>query len=222
MDFRPHDLLWLDRPDAFVPAGGRPACLDGEGPVWLDGAWLARAPLVVRREAVISDRVPVGARGLRRNQRCAGYAWAGALVRHVSPAMLAQRVADDGARFASAAVDLPCVAALLALASRLNALGLEWGPAGGVGFWLASELPVLSPTSDLDLLVRAHARLDPAVIAVLNTLQESAPCRLDIQIDTGVGGFALSEYAAGAGRVLLKTARGPLLLADPWTALEAA
>lgn len=219
MDIRPHDLLWLDRPDAFVPAGERPVWLDGAS---TDGVWLARAPLVVRREPVQSDRVPVGARGPRRNQRCAGYARAGAVVRHVSPAMLARRLADDGARFASAAGDLPCVAALMALAPRLDALGLEWGPAGGVGFWLASELPVLSPASDLDLLVRAPARLAPTSIAVLRTLRESAQCRLDIQIDTGIGGFALSEYAGGAGRVLLKTAHGPLLLADPWTVMEAA
>lgn len=212
MDFRPHDLLWLDRPDAFVPAGERPEWLNDE----------RGAPLVVRREAVTSEWLPVGARGLARNQRCAGYVRAGAVVRHISPAMLIQRLADDGAWLASAAGDLPCVAALLSLAPRLNALGLEWGPTGGVGFWLASELPVLRPTSDLDLLVRAPARLEPAVIAVLHTLRERAPCRLDIQIDTGVGGFALSEYAAGAGRVLLKTAQGPLLLADPWTALEAA
>ncbi|MBA5635592.1 malonate decarboxylase holo-ACP synthase [Duganella sp. LX20W] len=209
MAFRPHDLLWLDRPDAFMPAGERPV-------------WLVHAPLVVRREAAPADQVPVGARGLRRNERCAGYARAGAVVRHVSPAMLIRRVADDGARFASAADALPCVAALLALAPRLKALGLECGPTGGVGFWLASGLPVLTPASDLDLVVRAPARLDPAVIGVLHALREHAPCRLDIQIDTGVGGFALSEYAEGAGRVLLKTAHGPVLVADPWAVREAA
>jgi phosphoribosyl-dephospho-CoA transferase len=211
MDFRPHDLVWLDRSDAFQAAG--------ELPAWLDGAWLARAPLVVRRAAVSAGRVPVGARGLQRNARCAGHAQAGAVVRHVSPAMLAQSLPDCVDRAAAA---LPCVAALLSLAPRLDALGVDWGPAGGTGFWLASGLPVLRPSSDLDLLVRAPTRLDPAIVAALCALQEAARCRLDIQVDTGIGGFALAEYTGGARRTLLKTAHGPRLLADPWAQAEAA
>jgi phosphoribosyl-dephospho-CoA transferase len=108
-----------------------------------------------------------------------------------------------------------CVAALLALAPRLHALGLDWGPVGGVGFWLASGLPVLRPDSDLDLLVRSPTRLGPATLAALLPLQAEASCRIDVQIDTGAGGFALLEYARGA-KVLLKTACGPMLVADPW------
>jgi phosphoribosyl-dephospho-CoA transferase len=212
MDCRPHDLLWLERLDAFQPAG--------ELPSWLDGAWMARAPLVVRRAAGTAGRVPVGARGLQRSERCAGHAQAGAIVRRVSPAMLAQSMPERvDAALPSA---LPCVAALLSLAPRLNALGLDWGPAGGTGFWLASGLPVLRPSSDLDLLVHAPTRLDPPIIAALCALQDRAPCRLDIQIDTGIGGFALSEFAGGARRTLLKTAHGPRLLADPWAQEEAA
>lgn len=201
MPFRPHDLLWLDRPDSFEPAG--------ELPAWLDVA----APVVVRREVMSGDRTPVGARGLQRNQRCAGYVHAGAVVRCVSPEMLAERI-ELG--------DFPCIAALVTLKPQLDRLGLDWGPVGGAGFWLATGLPVLRATSDLDLLVRAPARFEPAVIAALCDLQDSAACRLDIQIDTGAGGFALSEYARGAGRVLLKTAHGPMLVADPWEALEPA
>lgn len=214
MDLRPHDLLWLDRPAYFLPAG--------ELPAWLDDAWLARAPLVVRREAVAGDNVPVGARGMQRNQRCAGRVQAGAIGRRVSPAMLAKSVPDRVDQLAAAAGLWPCVAALLSLAPRLDALGIDWGPAGGAGFWLASGLPVLRATSDLDLLVRAPSRMDPDLVAALNALQASAPCRLDIQVDTDIGGFALSEYVRGSGRILLKTAHGPQLVADPWMQPEAA
>jgi phosphoribosyl-dephospho-CoA transferase len=219
MDARAHDLLWLDRPDAFQPAGELPG---PELPLWLDGAWLARAPLVVRREALPAGRIAVGARGLQRNQRCAGVAEAGAVTRRVSPAMLARSLAGRSVRLGAAAVEWPCVAALLLLAPRLDALGVEWGPAGGAGFWLASGLPVLRATSDLDLVVRAPTRLDEATIAALCALQEKSACRLDIQVDTGLGGFALSEHASGAARVLLKTAHGPRLVADPWIQPEAA
>ncbi|WP_296952862.1 malonate decarboxylase holo-ACP synthase [uncultured Massilia sp.] len=200
---RPHDLLFLRTPPAFDCAG---AC-----PEWLDGAWLARAPLVVRRAACAPGRVPVGARGTQRNQRCAGYVAAGAVARRVTPECLARHVLGGGLP----ASDLPCVVALGTLAPRLAALGLDWGPAGGAGFWLATGLPVLRATSDLDLLVRAPRPLAPATLDALAALQAKAPCRLDIQVDTGAGGFALAEYVRG-GRVMLKTAHGPVLVADPW------
>jgi len=41
------------------------------------------------------------------------------------------------------------------------------------------------------------------------------PCRADTQIETPLGGFALTEWLR-EGRALLKTARGPRLVADPW------
>lgn len=214
MQFRAHDLLWLDRPGAFQPTGDMPA--------WLDDAWLAAAPVVVRREAARDGRIPVGVRGLQRNQRCAGYVQAGAVSRYQSPSMLAAGLPGQRERLAAAAALVPCIGALLALGPRLEALELDWGPAGGAGFWLATGLPVLRATSDLDLLVRAPQRLGRTRTDALYALQADAACRVDVQVDTGAGGFAFSEFARGAGRVLLKTAQGPLLVADPWAALEPA
>jgi phosphoribosyl-dephospho-CoA transferase len=193
---RPHDLLFLHRPDAFK--------VDGARPDWLD----ARAPLVVRRETTAPGIVPVGARGLLRNERCKGYAGVGAVASIVTPRMLAERAR-------TLAGDLPCIAALRALAPRLDALDVDWGPAGGAGYWLACGLPVLRPTSDLDLLVRLPRRPLDSVLAALAALAEGQPCRIDIQVDTGAGGFALAEFARG-GRVLLKTDAGPRLVSDPW------
>jgi phosphoribosyl-dephospho-CoA transferase len=135
--------------------------------------------------------------------------------------MLAEALDNPAPLHLGSAAALPCIAALLHLAPRLQSLGLAWGPVGGAGFWLASGLAVLRPTSDLDLLVRAPAPLAPATLAALTALQEPAPCRLDIQIDTGHGGFALAEYARG-GKVLRKTDHGPQLVADPWQVAEAA
>ena len=193
---RPHDLLFALRPESFA--------VDGARPDWLD----AGAPLVVRRESTAPGIVPVGARGLRRNERCKGYLTLSDVTAIATPRMLAAlaRTADNG---------LPCIAALRALAPRLDALDVDWGPAGGVGYWLACGLPVLRPTSDLDLLVRLPRRPAAAVLAALTALQDGQPCRIDIQVDTGAGGFALAEHARG-GRVLLKTDTGPRLVADPW------
>jgi phosphoribosyl-dephospho-CoA transferase len=174
--------------------------------------------VVVRRAAAPPGQVPVGARGLERNQRCAGHVAEPDVARCITPEMLARSVREvhpDHARIAGAAADLPCIAALLGLAPRLQALGLDWGPVGGAGFWLASGLPVLRPASDLDLLVRAPEPLAPATVAALCALQDHAASRLDIQVDTGNGGFALMEYARG-GMVMLKTGDGPRLVTDPW------
>jgi len=213
--YRPHDLLFARTPGAFEAAGAPPD--------WLaDAAWLARAPLVVRRAATPAGRIPVGARGPQRKQRCAGTLGTDEVARCVTPERLAAAVLAGPALELRAAADaLPCIAALLALAPQLHSLGLDWGPAGGAGFWLASGLPVLRPDSDLDLLVRAPAPPPPRVANALQELAHSAVCRIDIQLDTGAGGFALGEWLRG-GRVLLKTESGPLLLDDPWRLREAA
>jgi phosphoribosyl-dephospho-CoA transferase len=213
MRHRPHDLLFLGRPRAFDCGGA--------WPTWLDAAWLEAAPVVVRRAAPPSGQAPVGVRGLQRNQRCAGQVPVPEVARCVTPEMLARRVLHDRPAPGLGAVPLPCVATLLGLAPRLQALALDWGPVGGAGFWLASGLPVLRPASDLDLLVRAPAPLAPATVAALQALQQHAACRIDIQVDTGSGGFALMEYARG-GAVMFKTDHGPRLVADPWQLRETA
>jgi phosphoribosyl-dephospho-CoA transferase len=215
--FRPqaHDLLFLRHPDAFE------ACACDTRPGWLDAVWLQEAPVVVRRAAAGPDRVAVGARGLQRNERCAGHIALADIARRITPRQLAQELLDDPGRVEAYTDTLPCIAALLALAPRLRDLGLEWGPAGGTGFWLASGLPVLRPTSDLDLVVRSPQPLPPALTAELCAMHEHIGCRVDIQIDTGAGGFALAEYARG-GKTMLKTDHGPRLVDDPWEPQPAA
>ena len=195
---RPHDLLFARGPDAFRAAGPRPG--------WLD----AQAPLVVRREGTAPGIAAVGARGLHRNERCKGDIALADVADIVTPRMLAQRLPDRPDHDAP-----PCIAALHALAPRLDALDVDWGPAGGAGYWLACGLPVLRATSDLDLLVRLPRRPSRATLAALAALPEGQPCRIDLQVDTGAGGFALAEYVRGGG-VLLKTDAGPRLVADPW------
>ena len=213
MRYRPHDLLFLARPGPF---GSKGAAFDSGGawPKWLDAAWLDGAPVVVRRAVPPAGQVPVGARGLQRKQRCAGHVAVRDVARCVTPEMLARRVLENDPEVSNMAATTPCIAALLALAPRLHALGLDWGPVGGAGFWLASGLPVLRPTSDLDLLVRAPKPLASDTVAELAALQHH-PARLDVQVDTGIGGFALMEYARG-GTVMLKTDDGPRLTSDPW------
>jgi phosphoribosyl-dephospho-CoA transferase len=196
-----HDLIWLTDTALLE--------LDGPWPEWLPPDWLQRAPLVVRRESTLDGRLPVGLRGTARSERCKGYVGGAGVGRRVTPEMLAPsgRQPRNG---------VPALDALAALSPALDALGLAWGPTGGVGFFLACGLPVLRPDSDLDLLVRAPQPLSASQVGALVALQANPACRIDIQVDTGAGAFALAEWRRTGRRVLLKTGAGPVLSDDPW------
>jgi phosphoribosyl-dephospho-CoA transferase len=196
--WRAHDLLWV----SGLPDGA-------SMPAWADAGWLAAAPVVVRRANCAPGRIPVGVRGLLRSERHACEVDAAAVVRHVTPEMLACAPVPD---FSCAALD-----ALRQVAPLLDATGWAWGPTGGVGFTVASGLPVLRADSDLDLVLRMAAPPDTAQAEALRAIAATVTaCRLDLQIDTGHGGFAYAEWAADRGRVLLKTDRGPVLTTTPW------
>lgn len=207
--FCPHDLLWFGDWNALqtlYPAVALPA--------WANMDWLARAPVVVRRERVGSrELVPVGLRGPDREQRLGAYLDRRAILRRVTPEMLAQAAAW---RHRPELEHFPAIAALEQLAPLLNASGLRWGPGGGVGYALASGLPVLRESSDLDLLVRSETLLTSEQARMLEATLDSHHCRIDMQIDTGHGGFSFAEWAREGGRVLLKTGVGPFMTDDPW------
>lgn len=228
--YRAHDLLWV------AACGLR---MEGEWPQWLASVaatgevWPRTSQpiaVVVRREAVSAGWIPVGLRGLARNQRCAAYASADAVRRCASPESLAAGLLElsagragsrqDGDRGAEPCASGDALAVLAAVAPALNATGLAWGPTGGAGYQLATGMAVLRPDSDLDLVVRAPqplcARQAAALSDALDEASRGATCRVDIQIDTGRGAFALAEWRRGGRRTMLKTDAGPLLCADPW------
>lgn len=197
---RPHDLLRVSTAraaEAVVVIDPRHA--------WV-GAALRRAPwVVVRRRAIRDGLVPVGIRGLARSERAAALVALQDVVEHVSPEALAGRPHSDEP-----------FAALSRIASLLE--GRPWGPGGSVGFELATGVGVVSPTSDLDIIVRAAERVDPyEAAALLGRLgEQAAPVRIDVVLETPRGGIALADLATSPGRVLVKTNGGPQIYSDPW------
>jgi phosphoribosyl-dephospho-CoA transferase len=172
------------------------------------------APVVVRRDLPRDGRIPVGLRGRRREERHATWIDAAQCARVMSPFAIARaaRWQDHPRRLA-----LPALRTLARIAPLLDARGLQWGVTGAAGFTLASGLDVLHPGSDVDLLIDAAAPLDQADEQWLAALiDDGTEARLDIQIATPHGGFALLERLRTGGRVLLKTATGPVRCADPW------
>lgn len=204
---RAHDLLWVS--ETPMAADGAPL------PDWAIAACRQGAPVVVRRAPRGSDgAVPVGLRGGARHERCAAAVAASAIARVLSPEALATTTA-------SIAPDAPFAAlrTLRALAPKLDARGWAWGPTGGAGFALASGLAVLHADSDLDLVLRMPIAPSAAQRDQLVHVLAETECRVDLQIDTGRGGFAWRDWLTSPRQTLLKTDHGPHLVADPWSEL---
>lgn len=196
----PHDLIWVsDR-----------AALQGDLPEWVASQWRPALPLVVRRDIDEGGRVPVGVRGLRRDLRAAGWVDPRHIRRIVSP----ETLCDPTRLLASPYISQPPLQAALQLAQQT--WSWRWGIAGSVGYALATEVPVLHDSSDLDLLIRSELPLHRAELVRWQTFISQLPCRVDTQIGTPRGGFALTEWLR-EGQVLLKTSQGPVLTSQPWS-----
>ncbi|RZF27081.1 malonate decarboxylase holo-ACP synthase [Paraburkholderia sp. UYCP14C] len=203
----PHDLLRLRRLDSCA-----------EEPAWVRDAF-ERAPYgVVRRALAAEGFVSIGVRGPQRAQRYGTWVHADDIVSAVSPESLAHTQPDAGREA------LPSFVALISLQRDPSGplAGFVWGPTGSSGFELATRMPTVSQSSDLDLLIRVPDRLAlnvaSALLAQLRTLSARAGVRIDAQLDTPAGGVALAEWAAGKAHVLARHAGGPRLIADPWAA----
>lgn len=208
--WRPHDLLRLRRLPAF----------DDE-PAWVRAAF-ERAPYAVVRRALAAEGfVAIGVRGVERAQRYGTWAHASDIEATVPPETLA-RTAPPAGRDA-----LPPFAALAVLRSDAAGplAGFVWGPTGSAGFELATGVPAVTASSDLDLLIRTPKPLAQdvarALLEQLQTLAKHAGTRVDAQLETPSGGVALAEWAAGKTRVMARDARGPQLIANPWAAARA-
>ncbi len=196
---RPHDLLWLQ--DRNV--------LEDVSEEWVINQWRPTLPVVVRRDVSPDGRIPVGVRGMRREQRAAGWAHAAGIKRVVSPEALASHTVLVNSPF----VSMPPVQGAIQLS--LRRWPWVWGVTGSVGYALATEVPVLHANSDLDLLIRCPQPVAPAALEEWQQVISQLLCRADTQIETPVGAFALAEWLRD-GRVLLKTGSGPRLVSDPW------
>jgi phosphoribosyl-dephospho-CoA transferase len=167
--------------------------------------------MVVRRAPFLHGLIPVGVRGELREERFAGWISPETVLEAVDPQTLARRRAwmtADPARRAA----VPALAALDDVEKIMAEHTLEgtWGPAGSIGFELASTRKTATVNSDLDLIVESTTVDVCALWAALSAL----PVRVDALLETLHGAVALEEYARSRsenGPFMLRTRKGPRL-----------
>jgi len=117
----------------------------------------------------------------------------------------------------SRADSIPALRTLSLLAERWKALDSMWGPGGSVGFELATGRHIVTPQSDLDVVIYAHKPMTVMEARLLRDSTRGLPAPVDIRVETPICGFSLVEYASRApAPILLRTALGAVLGADPW------
>ncbi|PHX44741.1 phosphoribosyl-dephospho-CoA transferase, partial [Pseudomonas syringae pv. syringae] len=156
-----------------------------------------------------AGQVAVGLRGRGREQRYAASMPLAEVCRRVMPEQLIDAPTEIHQQW-------PALQALRQIRPVMEALELDWGVGGSAGFELASGIAALHQDSDLDLILRTPGRLNRRCAAELVEALETSVCRVDVQLQLESGAVALREWARPTGRVLLKTATGARLVADPW------
>jgi phosphoribosyl-dephospho-CoA transferase len=199
---RIHDLLEIDA-ERYLQA-------QSSVPAWV-AVSLRQTPFVVVRRGPVSDQeIPIGVRGGHRNERWAGGCPPSLVNEILTPQTLLGRAL-------SRAAAIPALRTLSLLAERWKSLDSVWGPGGSVGFELATGRHVVTPQSDLDIVIYAHARMTVNEARLLRDCTQGLPAPVDIRVETSICGFSLMEYASrGPAPILLRTASGAVLGTDPW------
>jgi phosphoribosyl-dephospho-CoA transferase len=200
-----HDLIRLRVPIKLA--------VDAPAPAWVEPA-LRQIPWVaIRRGHILDGMIPVGVRGPTRSHRFAAFVAVAEIADRLSPEDLSGRVIDQKRKNA-----VPALAVLDRVADLLICRTYRWGPGGSVGFELATGIATATALSDLDLILRQDRRLEPdkATDLLAALAKAVAPARIDVMLETPIGGVSLADLAATRAQVLVRTPFGPRLLADPW------
>jgi phosphoribosyl-dephospho-CoA transferase len=200
---RIHDLILLRSGDVET------ACM--AEPPWGSSA-LRRTPWVVVRRAPAPDgKVAVGVRGTGREERWGGFLELSQVALTKKPCQLRSSLVLDSRR------TIPAFKALTFVETVLAHTNLDWGPAGSIGFELATGNPVVTEGSDLDVVLFASQRVDVVTARDIWLALAASPVKVDLRIETPFCGFSLEEYARSEStKILIRMPSGRRLVEDPW------
>ena len=203
----PHDLVWFLVGPHLLPKMTTPP--------WVRES-LREAPVaVVRRAPQDGRQIPIGIRGVSRDQRFAAAIPASSVVRRIPPErLLCERCVPRRSRYA----EIPALRAFQIVLERWGRMEHVWGPTGSVGFELGTGCEVVTPESDLDLIIRVPNKLSRDDAKLMLAELSEIGVSVDVQLETPDGVIAMKEYCSTEqGReILLRTINGPILVLDPW------
>src|SRR5271155_1143338 len=201
---RTHDLLEID--------AKRFLSCRASAPEWVSQA-LQRTPFVVVRRGLATEQtIPVGVRGVDRNQRWAAMCPLELVKSILAPPQLLERAVPNSREDA-----IPGFRALNFMKERWRDSGCSWGPGGSVGFEIAAGEQVAKPESDLDLVIYAAERITQEMAKSLYAQTLNLPVAVDVRVEASSCGFSLKEFAwRDSGKILLRTPNGITLGTDPW------
>ena len=201
---RTHDLLEIDAKQLI---SSQPSA-----PQWVEDNLRKTPFVVVRRGPVTGREIPIGVRGTERNQRWAAFCHSKLVKSVLTPSQLLTRAIPT-----SRANAIPALSALDVLKERWMESVIPWGPGGSVGFELASGRHVVTPESDLDIVIYAERRMTAEEAKSLCDRAMNLPAVVDIRVETPVWGFSLKEFAGWSPAAIhLRVPRGIVLAKDPW------
>lgn len=194
-----HDLLW-----------GMPVeQIAATAPSWVHARVAAGIPVVVRRDQQRVNEVAVGVRGLRKSERYATWIAMESITRKIKPEQI------------RALPNSNCtVQKTLASVAQLF-YEKNWGITGSYAFAAVTGEQTVTASSDLDVLLRQTTAITLDEAKHWYAQIQLLPMPVDVQIETGSGGFSLADWVTSNGRVLLKTNNGPQLVMSPWLKEEA-
>lgn len=205
MELKPHDLLEIRSHHDLISYSPLPD--------WAKES-LSYSPFVVIRRALSPEgQIAVGVRGNTRSERFAAFLPIDRIMQRIAPEDIGEK---KEWKQHSQYRNMEIYKCLEELSNYLEALGLIWGPTGSIGFELASGRNVVKNTSDIDLLIRSHAKMPRKTAEQLHFFIKKRKIRVDVQVEAALGAFALEEYAKGISPLLIRTMNGPVLLDDPW------
>jgi phosphoribosyl-dephospho-CoA transferase len=168
--------------------------------------------VVVRRGVVTENWVPIGIRGHQRSQRWAAWYPGYAIQGIIKPMDLLTQVDTLSDQDVS-----PAHRAFRSLKNAWQSLAYPWGPAGSLGFEVATGKQTTTTRSDLDVVIYADEPISRRDAQRLLATADDLEVTVDIRIETPTCGFSLTEYATSPTRtILLRTVDGPVLGSDPW------
>jgi phosphoribosyl-dephospho-CoA transferase len=182
-------------------------------PGWATGALGRSRTVVVTRGQAPQGLLCVGIRGRMRGERHAALLREQDVKSWRTPESLSAEKNWSGY---PGITRLPALQSLALVADYAEQEHLDWGPVGSVGYELATGVPTVSATSDLDVVIRCNVRLDFRRLKRLQELVSTAPARVDVILEGPLGGVALCDFLRSPERCLIKTSFGPRIDAFRW------